>query len=275
LSCKAVKVPETTTAEETTIVTTETTKTTETTIAKIQYDDENKPKIIFSSELTGQWELFAMDIDGNNLVQLTDSKVAEYHARYSPDGKKIVFVSDRDTEINSSPYPITSIYMMDIDGASENKLKQDSYSNYSDYDPCISPDGNYMVFSSSRTNNDEIYIMNLSDRSTTNLTNNEEWDGRPQYSPDGNNIVFNSDRGNKSAYMDIYMMDLTGKNVVKLTESISWDSRNPCFSTDGKWIVFSSDEDGDSDIYLLDPLGKGMINLTNNNVNDYYPSFSP
>jgi TolB protein len=75
--------------------------------------------------------------------------------------------------------------------------------------------------------------------------------------------------------MDIYMMDLTGKNVVKLTEIISWDSRNPFFSTDGKWIVFSSDEDGDSDIYLLDPLGKGMINLTNNNVNDYYPSFSP
>lgn len=287
----------------------------------IQYDAGQQPKIVFSSEISGNWELYIMDIDGKNITRLTDSEVSDYHARFSPDGesivfvsrsendkdkeifvmnsdgtnmvkltdnesneddpcftpdgKKIVFVSDRDTEINNSPYPITSIYIMNVDGTDEIKLKDDPYGNYGDYDPCISPDGDYMVFSSSRTFSDEIYLMDLSNMSTVNLTNNEDWDGRPRYSPDGKEIVFVSDRENKSAYMDIYIMDITGKKVVRLTDSGSWDSRDPCFSPDGKWIVFSSDEDGDSDIYLMDINGKGLANLTDNDVDDYYPSFSP
>lgn len=286
-----------------------------------QYKPADQLKIIFSSELSGQWELYTMDMDGNNLVQLTESKVAEYHARFSPDGRKIVFVSygendkdeeifimqadgtdrikltdnesdeddpcftpdgkrivfvsDMDTEINNNPYPITSIYVMNVDGTGISKLKDDTYGNYSDYDPCISPDGSYMVFSSSRTYNDEIYLMDLSDKSTNNLTDNDAWDGRPVFSPDGKTIIFNSDRDSELLYMDIYLMDISGKNLVRLTESTAWDSRNPCFSPDGKWIVFSSDRDGDSDIYVMDSEGKGVINISDNDVDDYYPSFSP
>jgi TolB protein len=69
-------------------------------------------------------------------------------------------------------------------------------------------------------------------------------------------------------------MDSSGKHVSRLTNNNSWNT-DPCFSPDGKWIVFSSNIDGDSDIYMMNVNGKGLVNLTNNSADDYYPRFSP
>ena len=65
-------------------------------------------KIMFESTRDGNYELYIMDTDGNNLVNLTNSPEKDYRGNFAPDGSSITFTSFRDENFE--------IYMVDIDG---------------------------------------------------------------------------------------------------------------------------------------------------------------
>ena len=316
VSCKA-KVVETTQSK----VTADTKAAPITTMAqesKLPIEIPKKPVIVFSSDRTGDYELYYMSIDGSSVVQVTSSPNADFHPRFSPDGSKIVFASKRDSDYleiylmdadgtdvarltknevsdddpcispdgskifytsvaaegeNQAGPPQSSIYRMNIDGSGQVMVKDDPNGNYSDYDPTVSPDGLKLLFSSSRTYNDEIYIMDIEGLQPTNLTNSEGWDGRPSISPDGLKIVFSSDRKGDGETADIYVMNSDGTGVERLTDSGAFNT-DPCFSPDGSKIVFSSKKDDIADIYIMDADGKNVIQLTKNASSNYYPRFS-
>jgi Tol biopolymer transport system component len=277
-----------------------------------------KPVIVFSSDRTGNYELYYMSIDGSNVTQLTSSQNLDYYPRFSSDGSKLVFASTRDSEYqeiylmntdgtdavrltknevrdydpcispdglkifytsvaaeqeNQPGPPISSIYSMNIDGSDQVMVKDDPNGNYSDYDPTISPDGLKLLFSSSRTYDDEIYIMDIEGSQPTNLTNTQGWDGRPSFSPDGSKIVFSSDRDGSGETADIYIMNSDGTDVKRLTDSGVFNT-DPCFSPDGLKIVFGSKKDATVDIYIMDADGKNIVQLTENSGRNYYPRFS-
>lgn len=288
--------------------------------SSIPYDYKQGFKIIFCSNMNGQYDLYSLDIDSNKLTQLTNTATSDYHPSFSPDGTKIVYVSfgengddeelftmnsdgtnviritdnefneddplynadatriiyvsDRyKTDINNA-YPVSGIYISDVDGSNEKILKDmDRASN--GYDPCISPDGQHLLFSSSWSYDDEIYLMDIYGGSgIVNLTNSLGWDGRPAFSPDGTKIAFSSTRNSTQDNADIYIMDSSGSNVLRLTDNDAYNT-DPAFSPDGKFIVFYSDQDGDYDIYMMGTDGNNIINLTNNSSEDYYPCFYP
>src|SRR6185503_764601 len=83
-------------------------------------------------------------------------------------------------------------------------------------DPNWSPDGEKIVFVSSRNGTRDIYVMNADGTGQTRLTTDPEWDADPAWSPDGTRIVFTSVR---SGDFEIYTVPATGGAVTRLTSS--------------------------------------------------------
>lgn len=221
-----------------------------------------RSKIAFASDSDNKpySDIYVMDVDGRNPIQLTDNRANDSWPSWSPDGKKIAFTSDRDGN--------EEIYVMNADGTDEVNLTKnparDALSSWS-------PDGKKIVFTSTRDVNWEVYVMNSDGTNQVSLTNNPADDGNPAWSPDGKKIAFYSNRyGN----FDIYIMNADGTDQVNLTNNPATDTR-PSWSPDSKKIAFVSTRDGNQEIYVMNADGTNPINLTKNPAIDNFPSWSP
>lgn len=231
-------------------------------------------KLVFSSTRDSEnQEIYLMNSDGTDVLRLTKNEVRDYDPCISPDGLKVFYTSVAAKEENQTGPQKSSIYSMDIDGSNQVIVKDDPNGNYSDYDPNISADGLKLLFSSSRTYDDEIYIMDIEGSSPINLTNTTGWDGRPSFSSDGLKIVFSSGRNGNGETADIYIMNSVGTDVKRLTNDGVWNS-DPCFSPDELKIVYGSKKDAIVDIYIMDVDGKNAAQLTKDAGRNYYPRFS-
>lgn len=139
--------------------------------------------------------------------------------------------------------------------------------------PFWSPDGQYIVYQSDVTGNDEIYVMNADGSDRRQLTHNSASDITPVFSPDGESIAFVSDRDGDQ---DIYIMNLEGEVTDKVTRNNHRDI-HPYWSPDGEKIIFNSGKtEAQFEIVEIRLDGSGKIRkLTNNNRFDSYASYSP
>jgi Tol biopolymer transport system component len=117
---------------------------------------------------TTQGQIFAMDPNGANTVNLTNNPGSA--ADWSPDGSKIAFESTRDGN--------SEIYVMDANGSNQVRLTNNSVS---DSDPTWSPDGTRIAFTTFRDGNSEIYVMDADGSNPTNLTNDPRPDSKPDW----------------------------------------------------------------------------------------------
>ena len=203
-------------------------------------------KIVFQSTRTGNYDLFVVDADGANPINITNEPFLDYYAAWSPDGTKIAFSSDRDGNIE--------IYVMNADGSNPVRLTTDPAD---DLVPRWSPGGTKLTFYSNRDGNYEIYVMSADGSNQTRLTNTQADENDPAWSPDGQKIVFTSFRDGNS---EIYLMDADGSNQTNLTNRSGPDSQ-PAWSPDGAKIAFSSSRDGGG-IFVMNRDGTNVIQLT-------------
>jgi WD40 repeat protein len=219
-------------------------------------------QIVFTNWDGFQYDLYTMNADGSNLLRVTDNTALNYNAKFSPDGSRMVFVSERD----GNP----EVYIMNSDGSSPTRLTNN---NTVDAAPEFSPDGNLILFrgSSDFEGDAEIYTMSLDGSNVRQLTGNSAKDTSPQFSPDGSLIIFISDRDGND---EIYIMNADGSNAQRLTDNPADESR-PRFSPDGSQILFNSDRDGDSEIFIMDVDGSNVIQITQNTTDDRAADFSP
>jgi Tol biopolymer transport system component len=167
------------------------------------FDPEFSPdggRIVFHSDrgVGGTLQIWVMDADGSNPVQLTTSGNNAW-ASWSPDGNQIAFVSNRDGNFE--------IYVMDDDGANQTRLTNNSAA---EFDPAFSPDGTKIVFDSNRNGPGyDVFIMDDDGTDQTRLTTNAANDFYPAWSPDGLFIAFTSDRGGAGT---IWVMNADGSN---------------------------------------------------------------
>jgi TolB protein len=128
----------------------------------------------------------------------------------STSDERLVFSSEKDVSGSA-------IYTMDYEG---NILEKITSGEMNDMNPSFSPDGNYIVFSSQRNGNFDLFITDsygdMQEKNITKTLNIDEVE--PSFSPDGTKIVFTSDEsGNK----DIYIIDVDGSNRTRLTNTSS------------------------------------------------------
>jgi RHS repeat-associated protein len=217
-------------------------------------------KIAFSSSRDGNYEIYVMDTDGSNQVNLTNSPADDELPIWSRDGSKMAFRSTRDGNYE--------IYVMNADGTNLTRLTNHPGT---DTPRGWSPDGTKILFSSDRDGNPEVYVMNADGTNQTNLTNNPTPDGGAVWSPDGTKIAFNSERdGNR----EIYLMNVDGSNQTNISNNAAHDYW-PSWSPDGSKIAFTSSRDGNWEIYVMNADGSGQTRLTNSPGDDRHAGWSP
>ena len=240
-------------------------------------------QITFVSHRDGNAEIYVMDSNGHNQRRLTNNRHLDWYPSWAPDGKRIVFASERDGHVQVKHGWLTSeIYVMDADGRNPQNLTNHPEDDGS---PSWSPDGKRIVFMSDREEPVlyfDIYVMDADGNNLQRLTENPKDDRDPSWSPDGKRIVF---RARKEEHFEnkfgityeIYVMDDDGDNLQRLTENRKNDMF-PSWSPDGKRITFASDRKGDFvnfEIYVMDTDGNNLQKLTENRIHDWKPSWSP
>ena len=240
--------------------------------------------IAFYSSRNGNGDIYVMNGDGSDVRRLTYNEAMDWLPRWSPDGRRIAFVSRRDDTDPSDDHYIWNIYIMNADGSDVRRLTNNEAS---DSHLRWSPDGRRIVFESNRDDPDpgddhrtwNIYVMNADGSDQTRLTNNEAIDTLPRWSPDGRRTAFESNRDDPDAGDDhriwnIYVMNADGSDVRRLTnnEASDWGLR---WSPDGRRIAFNSNRDDNYEIYVMDADGSNARRLTHNEATDWMPSWSP
>jgi Tol biopolymer transport system component len=142
-----------------------------------------------------------MNADGTGVPQqLTHNSVyGDVDPTWSPDGKRIAFMSERDGN--------WEIYVMNADGSGQANLTNNSAN---DRQPAWSPKGAKIAFTSDRDGNIEVYAMTAGGRRQTNLTKTAGNDILPSWSPDGRKIAFTTNRDLATAGDEIYTMNANG-----------------------------------------------------------------
>jgi TolB protein len=211
-----------------------------------------------------KYEIYVMDIDGENQRRLTETEAAEYHPAWSPDGTKISFDADYDGD------GLKEIYMMNVDGMEVTRL---TFNEANDQFADWSPDGRQIVFSSDRNGNWDIFRMDVDGSNQQALTGSADWELFPAWSPDGSQIAFMGMVPN-SRNTDIYLMHADGSNLRQLTDTPRFDE-NPSWSPDGSQIAFQTERDGQFEIYLMNLDGSDQRPQAANASDDLWPSWGP
>lgn len=208
------------------------------------------------------YEIYNLDLNNNNVEQLTDRLGILTAPEVSPDGDSITFA-----RATGSPGSQPQIMTMNNDGGAAGNIPQ-----ISGWDPTWSPDGNQILFASGAGGSVQLFVVNRNGNGLRQVTNLPAIRGRSDWSSDGQWIVTYS---GPSWNRELYIMNADGSNVRQLTPT-GGNSQGPSFSPDGKWVVFTAyfDNYGDDhgcEIYIIRIDGTDLRRLTTNDYCDYQP----
>jgi len=206
--------------------------------------------IFYTAIRPANWDLYLFEKPEQPPRRLTTHPALDYNATFSPDGRHVVFCSER----RGNP----DLFVLEL--ANPGVPRPLTESPAMEDAPAISPDGKSMAFVSTRDGKADIFIMPFrpdgppADQGAVNLTRSSRAGNfNPAFSPDGRFIAFASDRDRYRA-SEIYVMGADGSSPTRLTDSPGWDG-SPAWTPDGKRIYFYSQRDGGLHLYSMNPDG--------------------
>ena len=209
--------------------------------------------VAFSSNRDGNNEIYVMNPDGSEQTRLTFDSANDQRPDISPNGRQIVFASNRITETN--PTGDFEIFVMNSDGSDVMQL---TFNQAVDSWPRWSPNGKWIAFHSNVDGNFEIYTIGPDGTGLTRVTDYPGLDQFPEWSPNGKQLVIRRDQ-------NLYLIDNDGSNPVQLTYHATQAEINQMgsWSPDGNQLAFLSTRDGYPSVFVMDAAdGCNQVNLT-------------
>jgi TolB protein len=206
-----------------------------------------------------RYALSVADVDGHNERVILDSARPVMSPSWSPDGKKLAYVSFESDQ--------PRIFIQEIATGERELIASFPGINGA---PAFSPDGRRLAMTLSKDGNPEIYVMELQTRRLRRITRNVAIDTEPSWSPDGQSLVFTSDRGGKP---QIYRTAVEEGRPERITFEGSYNAR-PVYSPDGTKLALVHRDEGRYRIGLLD-LENGALQVLTESDLDESPSFAP
>ena len=213
------------------------------------------------------YDIYTATPDGKNIRNLSNSPGYDAEATISPNGKKIVFTSERDGDLE--------LYSMDIDGKNIKRL-----TNEPGYDggAFYSPDNTMIVYRGSHPTDPaliqkdkdllkqhlivpltfEVWVMNADGSNKRQVTKLGAASFAPFFTPDGKRIIFCTNyfaTDTRKRNFDLAVINIDGTGLERITYNESFDGF-PMFSPDGKKLVFASNrnaaKEGDTNVFIAD-----------------------
>jgi TolB protein len=213
------------------------------------------------------YDIYTSKPDGTNIKKLTDSPGYDAEATVSPNGKKIIFTSERDGDLE--------LYSMDKNGKNVKRL-----TNEIGYDggAFFSPDSKMIVYRGSHPKTEaeikrykdllaqhlivpttfEVWVMNADGSNKRQVTSLNAASFAPFFTPDGKRIIFCTNyfaTDQRKRNFDLAVINIDGTGLERITYNETFDGF-PMFSPDGKKLVFASNRNaakqGDTNVFIAD-----------------------
>ncbi|NRF14130.1 Tol-Pal system protein TolB [Vibrio coralliilyticus] len=205
------------------------------------------------------YQLRVADYDGYNERLVLRSKQPLMSPAWSPDGKKLAYVSFQNGQ--------AEIFIMNIYTGEREKVT--SYPRHNGA-PRFSPDGNKLALVLSKTGSLQVYTLDLKTRKLTQITRGRSNNTEPFWHPDGKSLIFTSDRGGKP---QIYQVDLASGSTNRLT----WQGRQNLggqITPDGRFLVMVNRSNSGFNLAKQD-LETGAVQVLTKTLLDESPSIAP
>ena len=211
------------------------------------------------------YDIFMADLTGKIVKQLTNSAYYDAEATLSPDGKKMIYTSTKDGDIE--------LYIMNLKTGKENRV---THTLGYDGGAWFSPDGTKIIWRASRPTteeaikeykellaadlvaptNMEVWVANADGSNPRQVTNYGQANWAPTFMPDSKRIIFASNHEYKRGFpFNLYTINEDGTNLQKVSRDKGFDAF-PMFSPDGKKIVFASNRNNggtrDTNVFIAD-----------------------
>jgi Tol biopolymer transport system component len=253
-------------------------------LTQLTFDPANKGRVAWSPDgkkiyyeapgADGKKDIFVMDADGSNPINLTKSPGDDTYPAPSPLGDRLALVSMRNSWMQ--------IYWMQTDGSNVLNVsafhKGPHFNRPQEWDPAWSPDGMTLYLVLGVTGKIRVYRWDTrnpdADPIVVTMLDGDYWEGEPAVSPNGEYVAYTlfTNDGNEIC---IAATDLSKRKPCNEPLTDRRFNSDADWSADGLWLAYTGKGTGNAEIYLIMISGAGKTNLTNDPANDQYPAWQP
>lgn len=230
-------------------------------------------RLAFTSDRDGNAEIYAINVDGSGLANLTQNPAADTDPAWSPDGAQIAFVSDRD-----APGPDraaeTDIFIMASNGANPLNLRTGPGA---ESQPAWSPRGGEIAYLAEQGGIRALYrSLAFENAALPFLLTHVQGDVIAfAWAPDASRLAYVTESASgTTTTRELGSVRADGTDPLVYTadarqvESVAW-------SPDATWLAFGSDRAGTFDVYLLRPSGASLVPVANSAAQERAPQWQP